>query len=195
MAIEKPIILDNGVTLTYFRVTSLTVIVNVQSIIELTGYTSAGKRSEEQESIVDPEANPANVFVDTRFITVDYDPFMSVAKAYEYVKSLPEFQGAEDVIDAWTAGSAYYTEDLVMYEEVEYECIQPHTSQEGWEPPNAPALWKKHSSGGETPEWVQPTGATDAYAKGDVVTHNGKTWESDVDGNVWEPGVYGWTEL
>lgn len=23
--------------------------------------------------------------------------------------------------------------------------------------------------------------------------HNGNLWDSDVDGNVWEPGVYGWT--
>lgn len=29
---------------------------------------------------------------------------------------------------------------------------------------------------------------------GDKVAHNGKTWVSDVDNNVWEPGVYGWIE-
>ena len=28
-----------------------------------------------------------------------------------------------------------------------------------------------------------------------AVTHGGKTWVSDVDGNIWEPGVYGWTEV
>lgn len=50
----------------------------------------------------------------------------------------------------------------------------------------------------ETPtpgaEWKQPTGAHDAYMAGDVQTHNGKTWESTVDYNVWEPGVSGWRE-
>ena len=40
----------------------------------------------------------------------------------------------------------------------------------------------------------QPTGAQDAYAKGAKVSHNGKHWISDVDNNVWEPGVYGWSE-
>lgn len=40
--------------------------------------------------------------------------------------------------------------------------------------------------------WVQPTGAGDAYQTGDRVTHNGQMWESSVDNNVWEPGVYGW---
>ena len=44
----------------------------------------------------------------------------------------------------------------------------------------------------------QPVGAHDAYAKGDKVSHNGKHWtsnvDSNVDSNVWETGVYGWTE-
>ena len=46
----------------------------------------------------------------------------------------------------------------------------------------------------EWPVWVQPIGASDAYNKGDKVSHNEKNWISDVDANVWEPGVYGWTE-
>lgn len=36
--------------------------------------------------------------------------------------------------------------------------------------------------------------AHDAYAKGDKVSYGGKHWESTVDNNVWQPGVYGWTE-
>ena len=44
------------------------------------------------------------------------------------------------------------------------------------------------------PEWEQPD-STNPYAKGDKVTHNGKTWISTADGNVWEPGVYGWEEV
>ena len=196
MAIEKPIILDNGVTVTYFRVTSLTVVVNVQSIIELTGYTSADKRAEERESIIDPEGSPANVFVDTRIISIDYDPFMSVAKAYDYVKSLPEFQGAEDVIDAWAAGSAYYTDDLVMDGEKRYRCIQPHTSQEGWEPHNTPALWAEVKDEGDIPVWSQPD-ASNPFMKGDKVRYpdaEGPVYESTIDNNVWSPADYpqGW---
>jgi len=44
-------------------------------------------------------------------------------------------------------------------------------------------------------EWVQPTGAQDAYSLGDLVAHGGKTWESTVDNNSWEPGMYGWVEV
>lgn len=47
------------------------------------------------------------------------------------------------------------------------------------------------------PEWVQPTGAHDAYNTGDRVTYNGKVYESTRDGNVWSPDGYpaGWTEI
>ena len=44
-------------------------------------------------------------------------------------------------------------------------------------------------------EWVQPTGAHDAYPQGAVVQHGGKEWVSLTPANVWEPGVYGWTEV
>lgn len=44
-------------------------------------------------------------------------------------------------------------------------------------------------------DWVQPTGAHDAYGQDDRVSHAGKMWVSNVNGNVWEPGVYGWTAV
>nr|DAE25268.1 MAG TPA: hypothetical protein [Siphoviridae sp. ctWWc42] len=52
------------------------------------------------------------------------------------------------------------------------------------------------SSGGDSgssdwPEWVRPTGAHDSYAKGSQVTHYGEKYISQIDANVWEPGVFG----
>lgn len=46
----------------------------------------------------------------------------------------------------------------------------------------------------EWPEWVQPTGAHDAYQTGDKVTYNGQRYVSKIDGNVWSPDAYpsGW---
>ena len=76
-----------------------------------------------------------------------------------------------------------------------YKVNQAHTSQEGWEPDKTPALFTEIAKPGEIPEWKQPTGAQDAYAKGDKVRHSGKVWESGYDNNVWEPGVFGWTEV
>lgn len=70
------------------------------------------------------------------------------------------------------------------------------TPQEDWTPDTATSLYKKI---GFTPTgyniWTQPLGATDAYTKGDIVSHKDKLWISTYDGaNVWEPGVYGWVE-
>lgn len=45
------------------------------------------------------------------------------------------------------------------------------------------------------PTWKRPTGAHDVYNLGDRVMHNGQTWESTVNNNVWKPGVYGWVML
>jgi hypothetical protein len=49
------------------------------------------------------------------------------------------------------------------------------------------------AEGGAPAAWVQPAGAHDAYQSGDRVSHNGQVWTSDIDANVWEPGVHGWT--
>lgn len=57
--------------------------------------------------------------------------------------------------------------------------------------PLVPALWVRTSTE-EWPEWIQPIGAADAYKIGDKVSHNGAHWISNINGNVWEPGVYGW---
>lgn len=76
-----------------------------------------------------------------------------------------------------------------------YKCLIAHTSQPTWKPADSPSLWVRVDDPHiEWPEWVQPVGSTDAYMAGDKVSHNDKHWISDVDNNVWEPGIYGWTE-
>ena len=96
----------------------------------------------------------------------------------------------------WAAGVDYATGYKVQRGGRLWRCLQAHTSQTGWEPENAPSLWAKVLIPDETivPEWEQPD-STNPYSAGDKVNHNGKTWVSDVDNNVWEPGVYGWSEV
>lgn len=93
----------------------------------------------------------------------------------------------------WEEDKAYAVADRVKYNELLYRCVQAHTSQADWAPDAVPALWVRTSTE-EWPEWIQPTGAHDAYNQGDKVSHNEKHWVSDIDANVYEPGVYGWTE-
>ena len=72
------------------------------------------------------------------------------------------------------------------------KAVQAHTSQADWTPDVVPALFAEIAPPGLIAEWVQPTGAQDTYSLGEQVTHGGQTWESTVDNNSWEPGVYGW---
>ena len=46
----------------------------------------------------------------------------------------------------------------------------------------------------EWPEYVQPTGAHDAYKIGDKITYNGQRYICKMDGCVWTPDAYpaGW---
>lgn len=105
---------------------------------------------------------------------------------------------AQDVpylFNPWELRMEYKAGERVRYGETLYKCLQAHTSQEDWTPDVAVSLWVRVDDPGEEwPEWVQPIGAQDAYAKGAKVSHNSKHWISDVNGNVWEPGVYGWDE-
>ena len=97
---------------------------------------------------------------------------------------------------AWAADTEYTAGQKVRSEGVLYKCLQDHTSQETWNPAYAVSLWAKVliPDPSEIPEWEQPE-STNSYMKGDKVKHNGKTWESLVDNNVWEPGVYGWQQI
>ena len=95
----------------------------------------------------------------------------------------------------WQTGISVQVGDVYACDGFLWRCIQAHTTQTGWEPDKAASLWAAAADPAETwPAWSQPTGAHDAYSAGDRVSHNGKHWTSDADGNVWEPGVHGWTE-
>ena len=122
-----------------------------------------------------------------------------IEKAMTETSSLTEAEAvsATCLYPKWSGnGVAYAKGQRVQYDGVLYTVLQNHTSQAGWTPTAAPSLFAKVLIPDPTvvPEWEQPE-STNPYSKGDKVTHNGKTWVSDIDGNVWEPGVYGWTEV
>ena len=96
-----------------------------------------------------------------------------------------------ELFPMWAIGKAYAVNDRAQYNGTLYKCIQAHTSQSDWMPSATPALWKTVSID-EYPEWVQPTGAHDAYNIGDKVTYNGQHYVCTSNGNVYAPDVYGW---
>lgn len=94
---------------------------------------------------------------------------------------------------AWTAPHDYVADERVQDEGLLYRCIQPHTSQDDWKPGVTPALWTRVAPPGVIPVWVQPTGAQDAYMKGDKVhylTADDPVYTSLIDNNVWSPEAY-----
>lgn len=100
-----------------------------------------------------------------------------------------------ELFPMWKADGSYQTGDRVRYDGTLYKCLQSHTAQADWKPSEAVSLWVLVDDPSiEFPEWRQPTGAHDAYAKDAKVSHNGKHWISDVETNVWEPPTM-WSEI
>ena len=97
-----------------------------------------------------------------------------------------------ELFPMWAIGRAYAVDDRVQYGGILYKCVQAHTTQADWTPDITPALWVAVSIE-EYPEWVQPTGAHDAYNIGDKVTYKGNHYVCDINGNVYAPDVIGWT--
>lgn len=111
--------------------------------------------------------------------------------------ALDEAQALEaaELYPNWKTGTAYTAGERVRYGGILYACLQAHTAQADWTPDAAVSLWARVLIPDQTviPEWIQPD-STNPYQIGDRVTHGGKIWECTIANNVWEPGVYGWTE-
>lgn len=120
--------------------------------------------------------------------------------AYDAIRMVGKFP-------VWQAGVEYPAGWRVRWGDELFTVLQAHTSQADWVPGSTTSLFAKvlpgqagsaEAGAGEPGEWVQPD-STNPYAKGDRVTHGGRTWESLVDGNVWEPGAAGteslWAEV
>ena len=84
--------------------------------------------------------------------------------------------------------------EYINHNDVLYKVLQQHIVQDNWAPDVSPSLFAKvlvDPTGDTVLDWEQPD-STNPYMKGDKVKHNGVIYESEVDNNVWEPGVYGW---
>ena len=98
-----------------------------------------------------------------------------------------------ELFPTWVVGKEYAVSDRAQYNGTLYKCIQAHTSQADWTPDASPALWVVVSID-EYHEWVQTTGAHDAYNTGDKVSYNGKRYVCTIDANTYAPDVYGWKD-
>ena len=98
-----------------------------------------------------------------------------------------------DLFPSWKADMAVSVGERYKYNGKLYKVVQAHTTQSDWTPDVAKSLFAEVSVD-EWPEWVQPTGAQDAYMIGDKVTFEGEHYMSLIDYNTYSPSVYpaGW---
>lgn len=104
---------------------------------------------------------------------------------------------AIELFEAWKPDTAYTADQRIRYDGKLYRVVQAHTSQSDWAPDVTPALYTEVAKPGEIPVWRQPTGAQDAYMKGDKVHYpdaDSFVYTSLIDGNIWSPDDYpdGW---
>lgn len=130
---------------------------------------------------------------------------MTRAEAKAFIEAIVKLRGlatdeqalaAPALYPTWRTDTVYEVGNRVLYDETLYKVLQAHTSQATWTPDVSASLFAKVliPDPEVIPEWEQPN-STNPYMTGDKVTHNGKTWVSIVDNNVWEPGAYGWEEV
>lgn len=102
MALKLEMKMPNGVVLEYHRIALLSIDVHNQNTILVHSYLGSDSRQIEKDYSAgvykDVEAGMMNFpYVEASYISADYDETMTVTKAYEYLKTLPKFAGAEDV--------------------------------------------------------------------------------------------------
>ena len=103
----------------------------------------------------------------------------------------------KDIYPEYQVDHAYKQGEFFTHEGELYKVNQAHTSASQWEPGSVgtESLYT-HLTLNEDgyPIWKQPTGAHDAYNKGDIVEYNGELYKSLIDGNAYSPDTYpaGW---
>lgn len=102
MAIKKTIKMPNGIVTEYHRIGMIKIDVNQETTILVYSYLSEDGRQVEKDYAagkykdVDSGLIPFPYY-NAEYLNAPYDADMTIRKAYEYLKSLPKFEGAENV--------------------------------------------------------------------------------------------------
>lgn len=100
------------------------------------------------------------------------------------------------LFDSWKPGVEVVVDQRQERNGKLYKVLQAHTTQEGWEPENTPALYVEVAAPGEYREIKDGMLSTEAFAKGEVGWYKtkGNLWESLMDSNIYTPDSYpaGW---
>lgn len=102
MAIKKQVTAANGVVTEYHRIAMVKIDTNQQNTILVESYLSEAGRQVEKDYAAGlykdvDEGMMQWPYVDAQYLNCEYDGEMTITKAYEWLKNLPEFEGAENV--------------------------------------------------------------------------------------------------
>lgn len=98
MALSKSIELDNGIVVNYHRIVSINKITNHSTIIEIASYVSEGKRKEEAEYYKSTNIDKKmNVFINTTYISKEYNESDTIEDIYDYLKQTEMFKNAKNI--------------------------------------------------------------------------------------------------
>lgn len=95
MALKKDIELDNGIVVTYHRIVSIVKVTNSSCAIEVASYINEAQREKEKEALKDGLS--MNIFIDTTYISKEYDEEEAISDIYNYLKETEKFKDAEDL--------------------------------------------------------------------------------------------------
>ena len=173
-----------------------------RQIEQLTEQSQKLSEEKEQLSSENKAVKEENVVVKEQNKTLEQTN-ESLKIAVSKLFSSAEIQANIDSYPEYEVGKAYAPGDTFRYQGKLYITVQAHTSQADWLPDAVPALYTpievigKATDGSDIKEFKQPTGAHDAYKKGDKVRYNGKVYESLIDNNAYSPDAYpqGWKEV
>lgn len=91
MALYKEITQEDGVTTNYHRIFFVDSIINSHTSIAVLSYVKEDIRSAEKDGSIELAYKKAKTY------EIDYKENMTVEEAYEFLKTLPEFEGAVSV--------------------------------------------------------------------------------------------------
>ena len=102
MAIKIKKVADNGIVTEYHRIAMVKIDINQQNTILVISYLNEDGRQIEKDyanGVYDniEEGMMKFPYVEDEYINTEYDPNMTIEKAYDYIKTLPKFEGAEDI--------------------------------------------------------------------------------------------------
>lgn len=96
MALSKIIIQNNGIPLSYHRISDIKNVINDKTYINVISYVNKDQREKEQNQ---PKYSPNKEEIYKVFSNeqVEYNDTLTIQEAYEYLKTLPKYENAEDI--------------------------------------------------------------------------------------------------